>query len=154
VKLALSLAEVHDGLLMRTFKVLEDFRRLVNAIQGLVAVLLELVKIQQEAGPALDRVTALELSRHQFEAECAGALLEAKGKQKGALSSEARERHMRKQNERDAGAFPPDGAEITEDGTVVLADDAPAIEAERVHAMRLVVAPSPKAAALSFKYGR
>jgi len=138
---------------MRTLKVLDDFRRLIEAIRGLAFQVEELATAQRQLGPAVDRLTALELSRHQFEAECAGALLEAKGKQKGALSSEARERHMRKQNERDADPLRVDGEEVAQDGPV-LADDAAASEAQRLHALRLDVAPSPKAAALSFKYGR
>lgn len=135
--------------------VLRDFRQLVEAIQDLVGVLRNLRDNQREAGPALDRVTALELSRHQFEAECAGALLEAKGKLKGALSSEARERHMRKQSERDADPLGTNGDEVEEaGGNPIVGYDAAAREAERLPALRLDVAPGGKEAALNHKFGR
>lgn len=134
------------------FAIFRHFRRLVDAVIRLVDVIQRLVEVQHAAGPVLDRLDALELSRHKFEAEVQGTLLEAKGKLKGALSSEARERHMSKQNEKDASPFPVDGAEITEDGSVILPNDVEAGEAERVSSLRLDVAPSPKAAAIAAKW--
>ena len=134
--------------------ILRDFRRLVEAILQLVDCIKALVTVQEEAGPALDRLEALELSRHQFEAEVQGALLEAKGKLKASLSSEARERHMRKQSERDIDAFSEDGEEVAEAGRAVQPNDVEAGEAEGVSPMRLDVAPGPKAAAVAAKWAR
>lgn len=134
------------------FGIFRDFRRLVEAIFALCDRLKDLVVELREAGPARDRLEALELSRHQFEAEVQGALLEAKGKLKASLSSEARERHMRKQNERDADPFSEDGEEVAEAGRAVQSDHAAAGEAERVSAVRLDVAPDNKAAAVAAKW--
>lgn len=140
---------------MRTPRVLQDFRRLVEAIQNLVLVLVELLQVQREAGPALDRITALELSRHQFEAEMQGVLLKADGKLKAASNSEARERQIKKANDRLADPFSEDGEEVAEAGRAVLADDAAAGEAERLHALRLDLAPTDgKALAVRAKWGR
>lgn len=139
---------------VRMFKVLHDFRKLVEAVQDLVAVLGELLLIQREAGPALDRLAALELSRHQFEAEVAGTLLKAEGKLKAANNSEARERQLRKAYDRDTDPLPEGGEEVAEAGSAVLALDVASREAERVPAMRLGLAADPKAAAVSAKWSR
>ena len=140
------------------FGILRAFRQLLDALVGAVVALEhsvhELARVQQEAGPAVARLDALELSRHQFEAECAGALLEAKGKLKGALSSEARERHMIKQSEKDADPFSENGEEVAEAGRAVQPNHAPAGEAERVPALRLDVAAGGKTSALMHKWSR
>lgn len=139
---------------MGILKVLQDFRRLIFAIEGLVAVLGETLLLQREAGPALDRIGALELSRHQFEAEMQGVLLKADGKLKAASNAEARERQLKKSYERDVDPFSEDGEEVAEAGGAVLALDAPSGEAERVSALRLGVAADPKAGAVSAKWSR
>ena len=148
-----SATTVHEG---RVFGILRAFRQLLDSLVGAITSLEhtvhDLVRVQQEAGPALDRLEALELSRHQFEAEVQGALLAAKGKLKASLNSEARERHLRKQNERDADPLADLGEEIAEGGNPVQRNDAAAGEAERVSALRLDVAPGPKAAALKHKW--
>jgi len=136
------------------FGIFRWFRRLVEAIEQLVSVVAGLATAQEQAGRALDRVEALELSRHQFEAECAGALLEAKGKLKASLSSEARERHMRKQSERDIDAFSEDGEEVAEAGRAVQPNHVEAGQEERVPAVHLDVARDPKAAAIAAKWSR
>lgn len=120
----------------------------------LTDTLQNLTQVQRDAGPALARLEALELSRHQFEAEVQGALLEAKGKLKGALSSEARERHMRKQSERDADPFSEAGEEVAEAGRAVQRNDVEPGEAQQVQSMRSPLAPGPKEAALNHKFGR
>ena len=136
------------------FTVLRDFRRLIDAVMALADMVLDLVAVLREAGPATNRLEALELSRHQFEAECSGALLEAKGKLKGALSSEARERHMRKQSDKDFGPLVEDGEEVEEAGSAVQPDDVEASEAQRLLPVRVGVAASPKAAAINAKWAR
>jgi len=137
-----------------TFKVLQDFRHLVEAVQDLVAVLRELLLIQREAGPALDRLNALELSRHQFEAEMQGVLLKADGKLKAANNAEARERQLKKAYERLSIEFPGEVEEVAEAGRAVLPVDAPSGETERVSALRLDLAADPKAAAVMAKWSR
>ena len=134
--------------------ILSGFRRLLEAIQAVGDGLQALVLAIQEVGPGAVRLDALELSRHQFEAECSGALLEAKGKLKGALSSEARERHMIKQSEKDADPLADLGEEIAEGGNPVQPNHAPAGEAERVPALRLDVAAGGKTSALMHKWSR
>ena len=136
------------------FTILRDFRRLVEAIEELGSGVRELVLVNREAGPATTRLEALELSRHQFEAECSGALLEAKGKQKGALSSEARERHMRKQSDKDLSQLVDDGEEVTEARSTVQPDDAAASDAHTLLPLRVDVAANPKAAAINAKWMR
>lgn len=136
------------------FDMFRNFRLLVDTLMSLVDVIHRLVEVQRAAGPALDRLDALELSRHQFEAEVQGALLEAKGKLKASLSSEARERHMRKQSERDADTLVDDGEEVAEGGDAVLSEHVEAGEAQRLSAVRLDVARDPKAAAIAAKWGR
>lgn len=140
------------------FAILRDFRRLldalVQAINVLKAVVEDQTEVMRDAGPATDRLEALELSRHQFEAEVQGALLEAKGKLKASLSSEARERHMRKQNERDADPLADDGEERTEEGEGVHILNADPGEEERVSAMRLGLAAGGKTPALMHKWSR
>jgi len=136
------------------FTILRDFRRLVEAVVTLVDVLKDMAVMQLQEGTPLDRIEALELSRHQFEAECAGALLEARGKLKGALSSEARERHMRKQSDKDFGPLVEDGEEATEAGSAVQPDDGAAGQGQGLLPLRVDVAASPKAAAITAKWMR
>lgn len=138
---------------MRPRGLFHDFRRLSEGVQDLVLVLGDLLQVQRDAGPAVDRITALELSRHEFEAECGGVLLKADGKLKAANNAEQRERQLKRSYEAiveelgEAGG-PGPGA------SPVLPDDAEAGKAERVPALRLDVAPDPKAAALMAKWGR
>lgn len=139
---------------MRIFKVFQDFRRLVEAVQDLVAVLGELLLIQREIGPGLDRLAALELSRHQFEAEMRGVLLRAEGQRKAANNAEARERQLKKSYERNADTFAETVDEATEAGEGVHVLDVAGGEAERVSALHLGMAADPKAGAVRAKWSR
>jgi len=130
----------------------QGFRRLVEAIQALAASLADLVRIQRELGPAIDRLAALELSRHHFEAECQGMLLRADGKLKAATSAEQRERQLKKANEKLVDSFDLLGTEVPLTSADVGHDD-PASEAERLPPVRLDVAPNRKGAALMAKWG-
>jgi len=134
--------------------VFHDFRRLITAIQDLAAVLRGLLKVQVEYGPVADRLEALELSRHHFEAEIQGVLLKADGKLKAANNAEARERQLKRSYERDeiVGPLDADGAQGSEAETV-LPNHAEAGEAERLHSLRLDVAPTGKALAVRAKFG-
>lgn len=130
------------------------FRRLIEALEDVASQLALLVHAQQDVAPSTKRLDALELSRHQFEAECAGMLLKADGKLKAASNAEARERQLKKSYERDVDPFSEDGEEGSEAGPVVLPLHAAPSEAERVSALRLGMAPDRKAAAVSAKWGR
>ena len=105
-------------------------------------------------GPAVERLEALELSRHQFEAKCEGLLLKAEGKLRAANNAEARERALRRSYEHlidpllDPGDQPEAPARNA-DGK----DDAAPSEEERLQAMRLDVAPSNKTLAQRAKFG-
>jgi len=132
--------------------VFSGFRRHLVALQALTEALQELATIQRNLGPALDRLEVLERERHHFEAECAGMLLKAEGKFKAATSAEQRERQLKKANARLADPFGEDGETGPESATVQ-PDYAPAGEAERMQAMRLDVAPSPKQLAQRAKFG-
>lgn len=138
--------------------IFRSFRRLLDALENIgdrlraVSVsLLEVIRLQQELGPARERLEKLELSRARFEAECEGKLLQADGKLKAAANAEARERQLKKSYERIVDERDPD-VEAGEEGTV-LPLDAQAREEERVQALRLVVAPNGKAAAVRAKFG-
>jgi len=132
--------------------IFQGFRRLVEAVQALASALDDLVRIQREMGPALDRIEALERERHHFEAECEGMLLKAEGKLKAASSAEQRERQLKKSNDRFADPFPDEG----EDGTQpapVFPDHVTAGEAEEVPPVRLALAPNNKTQAVRAKFG-
>jgi len=135
------------------FSVLRDFRALVGAISQLSSVLRNLVDVQGDAGPAVDRLNALELSRHQFEAECEGILLKAEGKLKAAANAEARERQLKKSYERQLDPLNPDGDEGPERAPV-LPDYATAGEAQGMQPMRVGLETNTKAHAVRAKWSR
>lgn len=146
---------------MRLFAVFRDLRELIAAVrhlgstvEALSAFLGDLVETQEKAGPALDRIAALELSRHHFEAEIEGMLLKADGKLKAANNAEARERQLKRSYERLADPFDEGGARPeAAPRDAVVADDAQAREEERLQALRLVVERNPKALAQKAKWG-
>jgi len=134
-------------------QVLRQFRRFVDAIEGLTHELAAIAEQQRELGPALDRVTSLETERHQFHAEIEGLLLRAEGKLKAAANAEARERQLKKSYERSADIFSEDGdGEAPTERDAVLPDDAAAGEAERLQALRLDMATNHKALAQNYKW--
>ena len=132
--------------------VLRTFRRFLEAVQSLTAAVESLSERQAELGPALDRLEALERTRHQFEAECEGMLLKADGKLKAAASSEARERQLKKANDRLADPFPEPGEEGAELAPV-FPDHVAGGEAPRVPPVRLALATNNKAHAVRAKFG-
>jgi len=132
--------------------VFRDFRRLIEAIRSLAFQVEELASAQRNLGPAVERLEALELSRHQFEAEVAGTLLKAEGKLKAASNAEARERQLKKSYENRTDPLNPDGEEEGDSREAFLADDAERSEEERLQALRLDVAPNRKANALRHKW--
>jgi len=139
-----------DGFL----RIFREFRRLVEAVEGLAGALEVAAERENSLGPALDRLTSLETQRHQFEAEIQGVLLQAKGKLQAANNAEARERQLKKSYERDADPFPVDGENgEAPEGSAILGDDAAASEAKRLQALRLDVAPNNKALAQRAKWG-
>jgi len=117
-------------------------------------VLVAAAEREESLGPALDRLAALETSRHQFNAEIEGLLLRAEGKLKAALNAEARERTQRRAYESQLDPFPENGEGApseAQEGVQQL--DAAISEGERLQAMRLDVAPSNKALAQRAKWG-
>jgi len=132
--------------------IFQGFRRFLEAIRALTSALEEITHWQRELGPALDRLEALERSRHQFEAECEGMLLKADGKLKAAASAEARERQLKKSAERFADPFPEEGETGTEPAPVQ-PDYVAAGEAPGVPPVRLALAPNSKTAAVRAKFG-
>ena len=132
--------------------IFQGFRRLVEATQALAQALEDLVRIQRELGPALDRLDTLERARHHFEAECAGMLLKADGKLKAASSAEQRERQLKKANERVSFELDPDSEEGTPPAPNV-GHDAPRGEAEGLPPVRLALAPNDKTLAVRAKWG-
>ena len=129
------------------------FRRHLEALQALAEALQELALAQRGLGPAVGRLEVLERTRHQFEAECEGMLLKADGKLKAAASAEARERQLKKANDRLAGPLDLDGAEEPEHGTYILSDHAETGKAPRVPALHMALATNSKAHAVRAKFG-
>ena len=137
----------------RTLSVFRGFSRLLDAILGLATAITELAKVQRQSGPAADRLTALELSRHQFEAQMEGLFLKADGKLKAASNAEARERQLRKSYEHLIDPLAEDGEE-GKGNDAVLPIHAAAGGAEGMHPLRLDVAADPKAAAVNAKWAQ
>jgi len=141
--------------------VLRAFRRLLAALEeigGQLRVLCgdvsELCATHKAMGPAVGRLEKLELERHHFEAMCEGLLLKADGKLRAANNSEARERALRKSYEHLIDPLDETGERPeTTTRDAGSQDDAAASEEERVHALRLDVAPNPKAFAQRAKFG-
>lgn len=143
---------------MTVFRVFRRFLAAADAIntelRGLSVELSELCATLKAQGPTTERLEALELSRHQFEAMCEGLLQKAEGKLRAANNAEARERANKKSYEHLLDPFPEDGerpetpARDPDSG-----DDAPEREAERLHALRLDVAPNNKTLAQRAKFG-
>lgn len=139
----------------------QTFRRFLAALDSLEGRLAsigeglsELCRVQQEAGPASERLEVLELSRHQFEAMCEGLLLKAEGKLRAANNAEARERALRKSYEHLVDPFPEDGvAPETPAGNTDTHVDVEAGEAQGVQPVHLGVAPSNKTLAQRAKFG-
>lgn len=133
--------------------ILRDFRNLVEAVNDLIIVIRELELTQRNAGPALERLNAMELSRHQFEAECEGLLLKADGKLKAAANAEARERQLKKSYEKQFDPLNPDGDEAPE-RPPVLPDYAAGGEAQGMQPVRLGLETNTKAHAVRAKWSR
>jgi len=143
---------------MRVFQpfrpLLEALDTLADRLHALTLVVIDLHRAQQEQGPAEERLRLLEQGRHQFEALCEGLLLKAEGKLRAANNAEARERQMRKAYEHlidplvEEGERPEAAA-----GNPDLHYDAAPSEQERLHALRLDVAPNNKAFAQRAKFG-
>jgi len=139
----------------------QPFRGIIEALKTVAAsnydLAQQIVNLRtemQESGPAAERVEALELSRVRFESEIEGLLLKAEGKLKAANNAEARERQLKKHNDRFTDPLAPESEEAEPDhGTFVLADHAEPSEEEKLQAMRLVVADDDKTPALKTKWG-
>lgn len=133
---------------------LASLDRLEDGVASLSAALRELVAVQMEAGPAADRLDALERSHHQFEAMCEGLLMKAEGKFRAANNAEARTRADKRSYEHlldplaEIGDEPETPARNPDSG-----HDAAAGEAEGLSALRLGVAANPKALAQRAKFG-
>ena len=128
--------------------------RIEDALSSLNNTLDKLCQAQRAHGPATERLEALELSRHQWEAECEGLLLKAEGKLRAANNAEARERALRKTYEHLVDPFPEEGPQPEESVRDTLPlNDAPPGEAEGLPPVRLDVAPSNKTLAQRAKFG-
>ena len=127
---------------------------LALALRELSIALSELAATQKAHAPATERLESLELSRHQWEAMCEGLLLKAEGKLRAANNAEARERANKKSYEHLLDPLAEIGDEPRVEANDANRDDyvAPS-EAERVQALRLDVAPNPKALAIRAKFG-
>jgi len=139
--------------------IFSGFRRFLEAIKALTSSL-EMIEIAlqkqnhiyAELGPALERLNTLERTRHQFEAECEGKLLKADGKLKAAASAEARERQLKKANERLADPFPENGDDEAAAAAVLPNHVAPG-ETEGLRPVSLVLATNDKTHAVRAKFG-
>ena len=141
--------------MFRTFSLLlATLGKIADGLRALTVAVIELSRAQQALGPAQERLEALELSRHQWEAMCEGLLQKAEGKLRAANNAEARERANKKSYEHlldplaEVGLEPEAPARDPNSG-----NDAPPSEEERLHPLPLGVAPSPKALAQRAKFG-
>ena len=135
---------------MRIFR---GFRRLADAIETLSVRLECQNELQEQMGPALERLNALELSRHHFEAEMQGAVLRAESQFRAASSSEQRERQLAKANAKHSDAFDFDSEAGQEDGHPVQPVYAGAREAPGLPPVRVGLATNSKAHAVRAKWG-
>jgi len=133
--------------------IFSSFRSLVEALDNIAVSISELTKCQSELGPGDERLHALEVSRHLFEAECQGMLLKADGKLKAASNAEARERQLKRSYERDLDPFDEAGNEGSK-ADPVRTVDAPGGEAEGLPPVRLALATNDKSHAIAAKWGR
>jgi len=129
--------------------IFRDFRRIADALERLATSHSAALQAVKDHGPATDRLDALELDRHRFEAEMEGLLLKSEGKLKAANNSEARERHQREKHERDFDPFPEDREEGPERLSELYADGSEEEELQPVH---LGMEKNSKAYALRAKF--
>jgi len=132
--------------------IFQGFRRFLEAIVAMTRALEQLATIQRDIGPALERLEVLERARVHFEADCEGMLLKADGKLKAAASAEARERQLKKANERLADPFPENGDEA-ETAETLQRLHAATSETEGVQPVHLALATNDKAHAVRAKFG-
>ena len=133
--------------------IFRTFSRLLDAILLLAEAVETLAKAQTSATPAMDRLDALELSRHAFEAQMEGLFSKADGRFRAASNAEARERKLKESYEKDSDPF-PEGGEAGSGESPILPVDVAAGETERLSSLHLGVAPTDKTAALAHKFGR
>lgn len=70
-------------------------------LQELTGILAELLEVQKETGPALERLEELELSRAKWEAEMEAFILKADSSYRAASNAESRARTMVKRYEKE-----------------------------------------------------
>jgi len=129
--------------------VLRDFRRIADALEKLTATHKRVLGLAEAQRPSEERLDALELERHRFEAEMEGLLLKAEGKLKAAANSEARERHQRERHEANADPFADESEELERQ----LQDrDAEAGATEGMHVLSVGLEKNSKAYALRAKW--
>ncbi len=126
------------------------FRALIEAVMRLKVSVDALTAAQREAGPAEDRLEALELRQAMWEAEVEGLLMKAEGKLSASNNAENRTRTMKRTYEKFIDPLDPD---FEEESTPVRADHAPPSQEEGVQRVRVDVAADYKTLALSRKFG-
>jgi len=131
-------------------RVFHAFSRLCAAIEGLDSSVRRLVLAQEKGPDVYERLAALELDRHQFQAEVEGVLLKAEGKLKAASNAEARERALKKSYERLTDPFALDGEEGSEPELPSV--DVEPSQTEGMHVLRVGVEANNKAQALRAKF--
>jgi len=129
--------------------VLRDFRRIADALERLAAGQTASLQAAKEQAPAVARLDALELDRHQFEAEMEGLLLKAEGKLKAAANAEARERHQREKRDADFDPFPDDRDQVEAFEPGSYAENG---EEEEVQPVHMGMETNSKATALRYKF--
>ncbi len=130
-------------------RVLRDFRRAVEALEGIAVSLGEAVELQGDNEPALDRLDELERTRGLWEAEVEGLLQKAEGKLKAAANSEARERHQRAKHGQGSDPFDDDRDEVE---AAVPAGDVEGGQEEDVHPVYLGLEKNSKDYARRLKF--
>ncbi len=131
-------------------KVLQDFRRIADALERLAATLTRAVALLDANRPSDDRLAQLELDRAQFESDCEGLLMKAEGKLKAAANAESRERTMQRRSADEFDPFDHAGEEVE---ATLPEGDAPNGVTEELQQLRLgLEADTPKSRALRAKF--
>jgi len=136
------------------FKVLRDFRGILEALRGLEVGLAKVTAALVVGSPFEERLLELERSREMFEAKMAAEILKAEAHYRSASNAEARERTMQKSYEEDPLAVgDPDREEVPQGVHVLDVGSGEDEPLQPVHmGLEAMAAADPKALAMMMKY--
>jgi len=130
------------------------FRGLPEALDRLASAITELSQLHRETGPGEARLEELERSRAVWEAQMEALQLKALSTYKSASNAEARERTMRRSNEKLSDPFDSDSdeAETEEQERFVPGSDVQASEEAGVYGVPVGLEGNGKTHATRMKF--